>query len=56
LLVIAVWFYRFGWFKIGDEEYMRARREMRSSFLLWLVILGLQLIVLVTWWWRAPAT
>jgi hypothetical protein len=56
LLVIVVWFYSFGWFKIGDEEYVRAKREMRSSFLLWLAILGLQLIILVTQWWRAPST
>ena len=56
LLVILVWFYRFGRFKIGDEEYVRAKREMRSSFLLWLAILGVQLITLAAWWWRTPAT
>src|SRR5438270_2971410 len=35
LLAILVWFYRFGRFKVGDEEYARAKRDMRSSFMLW---------------------
>lgn len=55
LLAVLVWFARFGRFKIGDEEYLRARRAMRGSLLLWLAILALQLIVIGAWWWRTPA-
>lgn len=55
LLVILVWFYRFGRFEIGDEEYVRARRDVWSSLLLWLAVLGVQLIILATHWLRAPA-
>lgn len=47
LLVILVWFYRFGRFNIGDEEYMRARREMRWSLKLWVALLGVQLLALI---------
>ena len=47
LLVITGWFFRFGRFEIGDDEYLRARRDMRSSFLLWLAILAVQLIILL---------
>jgi RNA polymerase subunit RPABC4/transcription elongation factor Spt4 len=56
LLAILPWFYRFGRFKIGDEDYVRARRDMRTSLMLWLAILGVQLIILARWWWRTPAT
>jgi hypothetical protein len=50
LAVILVWFYRFGRFEIGDEEYVRARREMRGSCLLWLAILAAQLLALFAVW------
>jgi hypothetical protein len=50
LLAIIVWFIRFGGFKIGDEEYLRARRDMRGSLLLWLAILIVQLIVIGVYW------
>jgi hypothetical protein len=56
LLVVTVWFIRFGGFKIGDEEYLSAKREMRGSLLLWLAILAVQLIVIGAWWLRTPAT
>jgi hypothetical protein len=56
LMVILIWFIRFGRFKIGDEEYLRAKREMRGSLLLWLAILAVQLIVIGAWWLRTPAT
>lgn len=45
LLVIAVWFYRFGRFALGDEEYAGARRDMRGSFMMWLALLLAQLSV-----------
>jgi RNA polymerase subunit RPABC4/transcription elongation factor Spt4 len=46
LLVILIWFFRFGRFKIGDEDYLKAKRDMRSSFKLWLGLLIVQLLVL----------
>ena len=36
------WFYRFGRFGLGDENYLRAKREMKGYLNLWLAILGLQ--------------
>ena len=50
LLTIIVWFYRFGRFKLGDEEYGQAKRDMRSSLLLWGAILAVQLIIVLAWW------
>jgi RNA polymerase subunit RPABC4/transcription elongation factor Spt4 len=44
LSVILVWFFRFGRFKIGDEEYVKAKRDMRSSILLWLGLLIVQVL------------
>ena len=55
LSTILVWFIRFGRFRIGDEEYVRARREMRWSLLLWVAILTVQIIVIGAWWLRTPA-
>jgi hypothetical protein len=45
LLVILVWFFRFGRFKIGDEEYLKAKRDMWSSLILWLGLLIVQVLV-----------
>jgi RNA polymerase subunit RPABC4/transcription elongation factor Spt4 len=55
LLVIVVWFIRFGRFSIGDEEYLKARREMRKSLSLWLALSVVQLLVAVVWWLERPA-
>ena len=55
LLVIVVWFIRFGRFSIGDEEYLKAKREMRKSLSLWLALFGVQLLVAIVWWLRWPA-
>jgi hypothetical protein len=49
LAVIAVWLYRFGRFKLGDEEYAGARRDLRNSFGMWLALLFAQLAVLAAW-------
>jgi RNA polymerase subunit RPABC4/transcription elongation factor Spt4 len=46
LLVIVLWYIRFGRFLVGDEEYLRARRELRQSFALWCVLLVVQLLML----------
>jgi hypothetical protein len=49
LIAINIWYLRFGRFRIGDEEYVRARREMRRSFAFWLVFLIVDvLLVIVT--------
>ena len=42
LVMIALWFYRFGYLELGDKEYIAARRRMTGSLLLWLVILMVQ--------------
>jgi hypothetical protein len=47
LLVILSWFNRFALFKAGDEEFARARRDMRGSLLLWAAILAVQAVVLL---------
>src|SRR5688572_20240119 len=35
LSVIGIWFYRFGRFQIGDDDYLKAKRDMRASLKLW---------------------
>ena len=47
LLAIALWFIRFGKFNFGDEEYLKARREMKRSFAFWLVLLIVQVLLIV---------
>lgn len=47
LIVILTWFIRFGRFRIGDEEFVRVKRDMRSSFMMWLAILALQVITII---------
>ena len=50
LIVISVWFNRYALFKAGDEEFARAKRDVRGSLLLWLAILGVQVVALL--WMR----
>ena len=38
LVAIVVWFVRFGWFKIGDEDFVRARQSMLVRLIAWLVL------------------
>src|SRR5262245_358282 len=40
--VVVAWFIRYGQFKLGDEDFVRAKREMRNSLLLWLALLLVQ--------------
>jgi len=47
LLAIVVWYFRFGRFKIGDEEFLQARKELRRSFCFWLVFLVVQVLCVV---------
>ena len=50
LLNAILWFYRFGTFPLGDEEYLSAKRHMRRSLTLWLAFLSAQIITLAIWW------
>jgi hypothetical protein len=47
LLAILIWYLRFGRFRIGNAEFLRARREMRRSFAFWLVFLIVDVLLLV---------
>jgi hypothetical protein len=42
LVMIALWFYRFGRLGLGDKEYVAAKRRLKGSLLLWLTILVVQ--------------
>ncbi|MEA2203656.1 MAG: hypothetical protein QOE77_432 [Blastocatellia bacterium] len=41
------WFVRFGSFKLGDEEFVKAKRDMRNSLKLWLVLLAVLLLLII---------
>jgi len=43
---VALWFYRFR-FRLQDPEYARARRDMRNSLRLWLVLIAAQILAVV---------
>ena len=47
LLAIILWYLRFGRFRFGDEEYVRARQEMRRSFGVWLAFLIVDVLLLI---------
>ena len=51
LTTTALWFYRFGRFKLGDEEYLKAKRALIGTLMLWLGIISAQIIALVAWQW-----
>jgi hypothetical protein len=44
---VGVWFYRFGRFRLKDEEYAKASRDMRKSLTLWLALIGVQILALI---------
>lgn len=50
LLMIILWFYRFGNFPLGDEEYLSAKRRMRRMLTVWLAIVSAQIIAIGIWW------
>lgn len=50
LLSAILWFYRFGTFPLGDDEYLSAKRRMRRMLTLWLAITSAQIIALGIWW------
>ena len=50
LLAIVVWYLRFGRFSLGDEEYLRARREMKNTFFFWLALFVVQVLLITVIW------
>jgi hypothetical protein len=50
LLTAILWFYRFGTFPLGDDEYLSAKRRVRRTLTLWLAFTSAQLIALGIWW------
>lgn len=50
LSTTLLWFYRFGKFQFGDEEFQAAQRHMHRSLTIWLAILAAQIIALGIWW------
>lgn len=50
LLMTILWFYRFGTFPLGDDEYLSAKRRMRRTLTLWLAIISAQIIAIGIWW------
>jgi len=49
LLSTVLWFYRFGTFPLGDEEYVTAKRRVWRTLTLWLAIAAAQIITLGIW-------
>ena len=50
LLECILWFYRFGTFPLGDEEYLSAKRRVQRTLTIWSAIASAQIIVLGIWW------
>jgi len=50
LTTTLLWFYRFGKFQYGDEEFQAAKRHMHRSLTIWLAIIAAQIIALGIWW------
>jgi len=50
LTSVLLWLYRFGNFKLGDDEYLCAKRDLRRSLRLWLAIITVQIIALAVRW------
>jgi len=50
LMTTLLWFYRFGRFRLGDAEYLDAKRHMRRTLTIWLAITSAQIVALGTWW------
>ena len=50
LLVILLWFHRFARFTFAEDDFVKAKHQMRASLWLWLAVLSVQLIALATFW------
>ncbi|HKB65287.1 MAG TPA: hypothetical protein VKC61_05485 [Pyrinomonadaceae bacterium] len=49
LMTTSLWFFRFGRFRLGDADYLEAKRRMRRTLTIWLGITSAQIIALRTW-------
>ena len=47
LVVISVWFFRYGGFRYGDEDFVRAKNDMKASLKLWAALLAVQSLALL---------
>lgn len=52
LSTTVVWYWRYGRFVVGNEEYFRAKREVRRSFAFWLVLFIVQALLIAFAWFR----
>jgi hypothetical protein len=50
LFFVVLWFSRFGRLKLAEDDFLKAKREMRASLCLWLGLLTVQLVDLATLW------
>jgi hypothetical protein len=50
LVMTILWFYRFGSFPLGDDEYLAAKRRMRRMLTVWLAIVSAQIIAIGIRW------
>lgn len=46
IAAIILWFRRFGRFSFGDDDYQKAKRDMRISLVLWTVLLAVQALAI----------
>lgn len=46
IAAIILWFRRFGRFRFGDADYEKAKRDMRISLVLWIVLLAVQALAI----------
>ncbi|MFN2533437.1 MAG: hypothetical protein ABR555_19305 [Pyrinomonadaceae bacterium] len=47
LVAITAWYWRYGNFKLGDEEYRHAPDDVYRSFVLWFALLAVQILVIL---------
>jgi hypothetical protein len=48
LAAVALWFFRYGRFRMGDADFDRSRLDMRWSLMLWLALLFAQAVAFAT--------
>lgn len=51
LVLVVKWFRRFGGYELADDDFLAARRKLKSMLWLWLAVLISQLIGLVALVW-----
>ena len=50
LIIILLWFWKHGRWRINDREYESVKREMKGSLRMWLIANAFNLIVLILTW------